>query len=216
MNLETILGYNDFDSDKKYSVDLNNGKGYVDLNLKLSLMNGDSYKVVLKANVYSSGDISVIGITNITLNFRVVNRTYIINQNYAQPVTSLSKRIETFISSQQTVYSNGTIIMKFNESNTIITKSVNYSISHKLLLSANDLTYHVTYPLYWLWIFYIGVLIFFGFLLIRYGRPYFSKISNFPEDIKKRDELFVKYLHERNRELAGEDDEDEDNDEKED
>jgi hypothetical protein len=205
INIFTILGKNQFDTHKDYTIDYSQGSGriYIDFQIKYDSENSFLSKIVFQTT--STGDVEEIGISYFSFNVFVdVNFRSTEQENFIDPVTTYD-----YLFSISGIYKNNIILcegyfdVKFNVNDVVQNETINFNLSIKMPIEPNQIFFESDLPAIWIeMILFISLAVIAIFISKTIKKLRYEII--YPEKHKKRDDEFWDYIRKKAEEQAQE------------
>jgi len=199
LNIKFLLGIGYYNFDRNYVSDY--PEGSVGINIKISITHSKQGSSQCRGSIllktFSSGNIQVYGITQIKYSIRTNNSYYSVVDEIVNPATQIwSKKFIIVVLKNDNVSCTGTAEVKYSISGSEQTVSYNFDMGYIIPINVALIYYDWDMPLIWLNILYFTILIVVGYYFV--GKlKYIRHIYTYPEEEKKKDEDFFKYLSQR-------------------
>ncbi len=200
LNIKFLLGIGYYNFDRNYVSDY--PEGSVGINVKISIkhLEGDQCRGSILVKTISSGNIHVYGITQIEYSIKVNNSYSSTENEIVNPATQVWSRV-FFVSVRKNdkVSVTGIAEVKYSVSGSEQTVAYNFDLSITIPISVAHIYYYWDMPLMWLVILNFTILIVVGYFFAR-KLNYIRHIYTYPEELKKKDEDFFKFIKKRLKE----------------
>lgn len=202
-NLYNIFGVGDYETKKNYTIDYSQGTGGIKLGFYLSHNVADQFSGNLVFRTTSSGDVEVVGIS--TFNFNVYRDEYLSGSgvcNFTEPVEYYNyPLIINAVEKNHNLSCRGDVDVKFDVGGVIQNETIHFEISIIMPIDPIEIRNLYDISLFGVEILLIIILIamigYIGKIIISEKRK-----SRYPEEMKKRDEKFWDYIHNKSEELG--------------
>ncbi len=197
INLKRVLSIGDYKIDRNYVTDYSEGNVGINVKVRISHWQGDRCRGSLLIKTISSGNIQVYGITEIEYSININNSYNSVGNEIVNPATQVwSREFTISVWKNDIVSCIGTAEIRYNVSGSEQNIAYNFDLSYKIPINVASIFYEWDLPFIWLVFLYFIILIVVGFFFAR-KLNYIRHVYTYPEEMKKRDKDFFKYLSHR-------------------